>query len=103
MGQTLSVDKSKIPLADQNLIEKFWEVFKKAVNNQDKITLSSLIKFPFTCDYRIQDSSKEVNENYLIVTKKLFAQRQYNIFLEPKLKKEINKHSSLWVKKPCSI
>jgi len=66
-----------------------------AVNTEDKLKLSSLIKFSFNCDYCILDSAKDKNYDYLKVTKKLFDKKQYKIFFDIKLKREINKHTTL--------
>ena len=95
IGQTSYCDKSKISKADKKLIEQFWTDFKMAVNTEDKLKLSSLIKFSFNCDYCILDSAKDKNYDYLKVTKKLFDKKQYKIFFDIKLKREINKHTTL--------
>ena len=96
IGQTSYCDKSKISKADKVLIEQFWTDLKKAVNQEDKAKLSLLVQFPFNCDYCIQDSAKDKNYDYLKVTKELFEKKQYKIFFNIKLKKEINKQTALF-------
>ena len=96
IGQMSYCDKTKISKADRKLIEQFWTDFKKAVNTENKAKLSSLIKFSFSCDYCILDSTKGRNYDYLKVTRKLFDKKQYKIFFDTKLKKTINKYSILF-------
>ncbi len=95
-GQTYYCDKAHISQTDKQLIEQFWVDFKTAINTKDKVRLSSLIQFSFTCDYCIADTSKDKNDAYLRVTKALFNSAQYKIFFDPKLVKTANKSTSLF-------
>lgn len=89
-GQNINCDKSKLSNSDKKLLIQFWNKFKRAVNSENKTELTTLIKFPFSCDYCVIDTGKERNSPYLKVTKRLFEKGQYKIFLDNKLKKLVN-------------
>jgi len=74
-------------------LQSFWTVFKDAINQKDKVELASLVRFPFTCDYCIIDSTKQSNKPYVKVTKTTFDKSQYQIFFVDRLVKEVNKHN----------
>ena len=79
--------------SDRIKLQNFWTSFKEAINNKEKVKLASLIRFPFTCDYCIIDSSKQRHRPYTKVTKAIFDRSQYQIFFTDKLVKEVNKHN----------
>ena len=94
-AQTPNFDKSKLTAADKKLLTQFWTDFKSAINSKNKIKLSSLVKFPFNCDYCIVDTTKDKDYDYLKVTKNFFDKGQYKIFFDQKLKKTVNRNVSL--------
>ncbi|TWR23829.1 hypothetical protein FPZ42_18795 [Mucilaginibacter achroorhodeus] len=95
IGQHVDCDKTKISNSDKFLLNEFWKKFTLAINAKNKAELSTLIKFPFTCDYCEIKTVNKTNGLYLKVTKKLFYQSQYKIFLDPKLQKIVNKENIL--------
>ena len=94
LGQSSLCDKNNLTASDKKMLSEFWTGFTTAVNSDDPVRLASYIKFPFKCDYCILDSTKE-KTNYLNVTKQMFKKKQYKIFLDSKLKKQLNKTKSI--------
>ena len=86
--------------ADSALLHTFWTDFKQAINNRDRIKLSSLCRFPFNCDYCTLDTTKPSSKPSIKVTKALFNQSQYNIFFTYRLLKEINRHNDIPISQP---
>ncbi len=77
---------------DKVLLTDFWNSFKNAINRRDKAKLASLVRFPFTCDYGILDSTKPSNKPYIKVTSKTFNKSQFQIFFAERLVNEVNKY-----------
>lgn len=78
---------------DKVQLQNFWTAFKDAINQKDKEKLASLVRFPFTCDYCIIDSTKPSNKPCIKVTKTTFDKSQYQIFFADRLVKEVNKQN----------
>ncbi|MFN8265220.1 MAG: hypothetical protein U0T11_04080 [Chitinophagaceae bacterium] len=95
LGQNLPCEKTNISKSDQILLEQFWRDFKIVLNNKDKKGLSSLIKFPFNCDYCINDSSLNNPKPYLRISKKIFKKSQYKIFSDARLLITLNNNNLL--------
>lgn len=90
-GQQI-VDASEMPMLDSSALKRFWTAFKTAINTNDKAKLSSLCEFPFYCRPCIDDSTlKDNNHTTIKVSKDLFLESQYAVFLGNRLKNEVNK------------
>jgi hypothetical protein len=85
-------DVSKMSQQDKSILEKFWVNLKIALNAKDKVKLSTLINFPFNCDYCIIDSLHLSDEPFIKVAKKQFDTKQFKIFFEKKLVDYVNKY-----------
>ncbi len=79
--------------ADKVQLENFWTAFKDAINQNDKVKLASLVRFPFTCDYCVIDSVNQSSKPHIKVTRATFDHSQFQIFFTDRLVKEVNKHN----------
>jgi hypothetical protein len=91
-GQDTNLGRN-LSLQDSILLNNFWTIFKKAVNANDKAKIATLCKFPFYCRPCIDDTTLKDNNHVTIkVTKSLYNDSQYKIFLDKHIKNEVNKH-----------
>ena len=96
-GQPIQTDRL-ISKKDSILLNSFWAEFKKAINTNNKNELASLCVFPFYCAPCRNDSLfKGNNETAIKITKQLFVESQYKVFLADSVKKEVNDFRSYLV------
>ena len=97
-GQT--VKNNFITQKDSILLVQFWQGFKKAINELNKIELSKYFSFPFYCspclDYStIKDSMHLDNPPVTLkVTRKIFGESAYKLFFEIPARNKLTKN--LW-------
>lgn len=75
---------------DPILLSHFWNDFKIALNTKDVDKLADLIKFPFGC--AICDPLIDEAHPYVLISKKLFKEGQYQIFFKQRLIEMVNKY-----------
>ena len=93
-GQDANFDNN-LSVQDSSLLANFWRDFKNAVNNNDKVKLATLCKFPFYCRPCIDDTTLKRNNHVTIkVTKNLYNDSQYKLFFDKPIKDEVNKHKT---------
>jgi hypothetical protein len=75
---------------DTTLLQDFWTNFKDAVNKKDKVKLTTLCHFPFTCDYCAPEGYKKP---YIRINKANFDTLVYKLFLDERLPVTIHKYN----------